>query len=137
MDETKFLKKEYFLGWIYIIGLLKILGSKINECFKKFSANFYCIFSFHIYVVNLVSEIDVYILRTVVTNVLENLPLNKSIGQWCQLNGAPSHCTNKVVVQLLWGVWRSVVRTFRTMESASKITRCHLARFLFVGYNVK
>lgn len=45
-------------------------------------------------------EENLILLRSVITNCLDNLPLNESISAWYQLDGAPAHYTTEVVMQL-------------------------------------
>lgn len=71
----------------------------------KFSFNVFCLLMgnklcYHIYDENLNGPRYLEILRTVVTNFLDNLPVNQYFSCWYQLDGAPSHCSRPVSNEL-------------------------------------
>ncbi|MVN24213.1 hypothetical protein GO639_03365 [Staphylococcus aureus] len=68
---------------------------------EKFDLNVFCILknnkiSFFIYEDTLNAERYLQILRTTVTDFLENLPLEEYRNSWFQLDGAPAHSTQEV-----------------------------------------
>lgn len=71
----------------------------------RFSFNVFCLMmenkiSYLIYDENLNSERYRQILRTVVEDFLDDLPLNVRRSCWYQLDGAPAHCTQEISQQL-------------------------------------
>jgi hypothetical protein len=74
---------------------------KLRNYQRRFSVNVICFMidnriHYHIYYNNLNSHRYVEILRTVVTEFLDNLPLNVLQNCWYQLDGAPAHSTGEV-----------------------------------------
>lgn len=69
---------------------------------------------------------------TVITNFLENLPLTESISALYH-SALPQH--KRIGSTAVWEVLRLVVRKFRIMEFATKITRSRPTVFLFIEYN--
>lgn len=55
---------------------------------------------FLIYDENLSSNKYLEILRTTVSDFLDDLPLNTLVDCWYQLDGAPVHCTNQITEEL-------------------------------------
>lgn len=72
---------------------------------EKFDLNVFCILkknkiSFCVYENTLNSERYIQILRTTVTDFVENLSLEEYRNSWFQLDGAPAHCTQEVSSEL-------------------------------------
>ena len=72
---------------------------------EKFSFNVFCLLKYNnitflIYDEPLNSDKYLQILRTVVNQFLENLPLEEYRTCWFQLDGAPAHCTGEVSTEL-------------------------------------
>lgn len=72
---------------------------------QKFSFNVFCLLMdnkcvYHVYNENLNEVKYLDILQTVVTDFIDNLPLNLACRVWYQLDGAPAHCTELISNQL-------------------------------------
>lgn len=72
----------------------------------KFSFNVFCLLmnnkiAFCMYDENLTGAKYLEILRTTVSDFLDDLPLDILRNCWYQLDGAPAHCTDQVTAQLL------------------------------------
>lgn len=71
----------------------------------KFSFNVFALIkdntlAYYIYDEALTSQKYLEILRTVVDDFVDNLPLNEAVECWYQLDGAPAHCTEAVSREL-------------------------------------
>lgn len=71
----------------------------------KFSFNVFCLLmhnrmAYIIYDENLDSRKYLQIINSVVSDFLEELPLNERVSCWYQLDGAPAHCTHNVSQEL-------------------------------------